>query len=217
MEMTGEQLVAAPQKVVWDALNDPGVLKACVPGCESIEGTGDNEYLVLMVARVGPVSAKFRGRLILSDIKPPESYALTFEGQGGAAGFAKGSAQVRLATQGLMTRLSYDVKASVGGKLAQIGSRLVDAAARKVADDFFRNFNAKVGGGGGDGDGDTTLRPPTADATIPAAKAKEKEHDEHGKPIPRDPELPDVSQTTLRFFAAGALVVFVVALVSLLH
>jgi carbon monoxide dehydrogenase subunit G len=215
MEMTGEQLVAAPQKVVWDALNDPAVLKACVPGCESIERTGDNEYLVLMVARVGPVSAKFRGRLILSDIKPPESYSLTFEGQGGAAGFAKGSAHVRLATQGLMTRLSYDVKASVGGKLAQIGSRLVDAAAKKVADDFFRNFNEKVGGGSG-GDGDTTVRPPAADAT-PAAKAKEKEHDEHGKPIPRDPDLPDVSPTTLRFFAAGALVVFVVALVSLLH
>src|SRR6267142_374443 len=212
MEMTGEQLVAAPQKAVWDALNDPAVLKACVPGCESIERTGDNEYLVLMVARVGPVSAKFKGKLVLSDIKPPESYSISFEGQGGAAGFAKGGAHVRLAAEGLMTKLSYDVKASVGGKLAQIGSRLVDAAARKVADDFFRNFNEKVGGGGG-GDGDTTLRPPKRDedATLPAPPAKEAAHDEHGKPIPRDPELPDVSGTTLRFFAAGALVVFVVA------
>ncbi|HYR35813.1 MAG TPA: carbon monoxide dehydrogenase subunit G [Burkholderiales bacterium] len=218
MEMTGEQLVAAPQKAVWDALNDPAVLKACVPGCESIERTGDNEYLVLMVARVGPVSAKFKGKLVLSDIKPPESYSISFEGQGGAAGFAKGGAHVRLAAEGLMTKLSYDVKASVGGKLAQIGSRLVDAAARKVADDFFRNFNEKVGGGGG-GDGDTTLRPPKRDedATLPAPPAKEAAHDEHGKPIPRDPELPDVSGTTLRFFAAGALVVFVVALVALLH
>jgi carbon monoxide dehydrogenase subunit G len=217
MEMTGEQLIPAPQKAVWEALNDPAMLKACVPGCESIERTGDNEYLVLMVARVGPVSAKFKGKLILSDIKPPESYSLSFEGQGGAAGFAKGGAHVRLAAQGLMTKLSYDVKASVGGKLAQIGSRLVDAAAKKVADDFFRNFNEKVGGGGSGGD--TTLKPPKRDeeATLPAPAAKEKEHDEHGKPIPRDPELPDVSDTTLRVFAAGALVVFVAAVVALLH
>ena len=219
MEMTGEQLVPAPQKTVWDSLNDPAVLKACVPGCESIEPTGDNEYLVQMVARVGPVSAKFRGKLILSDIKPPTSYSITFEGQGGAAGFAKGGASVRLAAQGLMTKLSYDVKASVGGKLAQIGSRLVDAAAKKVADDFFRNFNDKVGKGGGGGDGDTTLRPPKddADATHPGPAAKEKEHDEHGKPIARDADLPDVSAFTLRLFAAGALVVFVATVVSLVR
>jgi len=218
MEMTGEQLVPAPQKTVWESLNDPEVLKACVPGCESIERTGDNEYLVFMVARVGPVSAKFRGKLILSDIKPPQSYSITFEGQGGAAGFAKGGAAVRLAPQGLMTKLSYDVKASVGGKLAQIGSRLVDAAARKVADDFFRNFNEKVGKGGG-GDGDTTLRPPQddADATHPGPAAEEKEHDEHGKPIARDADLPDVSALTLRLFAAGALVVFVATVVTLVR
>src|SRR6266481_8015273 len=107
MEMKGEQLVPAPQKAVWDALNDPQVLKACVPGCESIERTGDNEYQVLMVARVGPVSAKFKGKLTLSDIKPPSSYSISFEGQGGAAGFAKGSASVRLSPEGAHTRLSY--------------------------------------------------------------------------------------------------------------
>jgi hypothetical protein len=210
MEMSGEQLIPAPQKAVWEALNDPAVLKACVPGCESIVLTGENEYLVLMVARVGPVSAKFKGKLILSDIKPPTSYALTFEGQGGPAGFAKGGAQVRLAGEGNATKLSYDVKASVGGKLAQIGSRLVDAAAKKVADDFFRNFNAKVGGshGGGGGGGD--------DTTV-VMKMDEKEHDDHAKPIPRDPGLPDVSNTTLIFFAASSLVVFIVSLVVLLH
>jgi uncharacterized protein len=212
MEMSGEQLVPAPQKVVWDALNDPEMLKASVPGCESIERTGDNEYQVQMVARVGPVSAKFKGKLTLSDVKPPNSYAIAFEGQGGAAGFAKGGAQVRLAPEADKTKLSYDVKASVGGKLAQIGSRLVDAAAKKVADDFFRNFNQKVGAAHGarDSSEDTTvvLAPP------PVA---EKEHDEHGKPLPRDPDLPDVSKTTLMFFAAGALVVFVVALVALLR
>ena len=144
MEMKGEQLIPAPQQAVWNGLNDPQVLKACVPGCESITPTGDNEYQVLMVARVGPVSAKFKGKLTLSDIKPPHSYAIAFEGQGGPAGFAKGGAKVSLSTQGVTTRLAYDVKASVGGKLAQIGSRLIDAAAKKVADDFFRNFNERM-------------------------------------------------------------------------
>src|SRR5688572_16937616 len=145
MEMTGEQLIPASQQQTWDALNDPDMLKQCVPGCESIEPAGDNQYQVLMVARVGPVSAKFKGKLTISDMQPPDSYSIAFEGQGGAAGFAKGGAHVRLAPEGESTRLAYDVKASVGGKLAQIGSRLVDAAARKVADDFFRNFNQKVG------------------------------------------------------------------------
>jgi carbon monoxide dehydrogenase subunit G len=226
MEMTGEQLIAAPQKEVWDALNDPQVLKACVPGCESIELTGENEYQVLMVARVGPVSAKFKGKLTLSDIKPPESYALSFEGQGGPAGFAKGGAQVRLSSvAGDKTRLAYDVKASVGGKLAQIGSRLVDAAAKKVADDFFRNFNAMVGAPAEDGEATVILPKMEAEETVilkpepKKAAAHEEEHhdDDHPVPIPRDPSLPDVSPTTLMFFAAGSLVVFVVALVVLMH
>ena len=211
MEMSGEQLIPAPQQAVWEALNDPAVLKVCVPGCESIELIGENQYQVLMVARVGPVSAKFKGKLTLSDIKPPNSYAIAFEGQGGPAGFAKGGAQVRLSAGDGKTKLAYDVKASVGGKLAQIGSRLVDAAAKKVADDFFRNFNAKVGGahGGGGGDEDTTV--------VLAPPPKEKEHDEHGRPMPRDPALPDVSRTTLIFFAASSLVIFIVALVVLMH
>jgi hypothetical protein len=144
MEMKGEQLIPASQDATWNALNDPQMLKSCVPGCESITPAGDNAYEVLMVARVGPVSAKFKGKLTLSDIKPPQSYSISFEGQGGAAGFAKGGAQVRLSEEGSSTKLSYDVKANVGGKLAQIGSRLVDAAARKVADDFFKNFNGKM-------------------------------------------------------------------------
>jgi hypothetical protein len=144
MEMKGEQLVPASQQKVWDALNDPQVLKACVPGCESITPAGENIYDVLMVAKVGPVSAKFKGKLTLSDIVPPQSYAISFEGQGGAAGFAKGGAKVHLIFENNQTKLTYDVKANVGGKLAQIGSRLVDAAAKKVADDFFKNFNGKM-------------------------------------------------------------------------
>ena len=208
MEMTGEQLVPAPQKVVWDALNDPQMLKQSVPGCESIERIGDNEFQVLMVARVGPVSAKFKGKLALSDVKPPDSYSISFEGQGGPAGFAKGGAHVRLSPEGEKTKLNYDVKASVGGKLAQIGSRLVDAAAKKVADDFFRNFNQKVGAAHASEDTTVVLEP---------QRAEEKEHDEHGKPIPRDPQLPDVSKNTLMMFAAGALIVVGVAVYMLLH
>jgi carbon monoxide dehydrogenase subunit G len=145
MEMSAQQLIPATQQQTWEALNDPAMLKQCVPGCEAIDLVGENQYQVLMVARVGPVSAKFKGKLTLSDIQAPNSYSISFEGQGGAAGFAKGGAHVRLAPEGEATRLSYDVKASVGGKLAQIGSRLVDAAAKKIADDFFRNFNQKVG------------------------------------------------------------------------
>ena len=144
MEMKGEQLVPASQQATWEALNNPEVLKACVPGCESITPTGDNVYDVLMVARVGPVSAKFKGKLTLSNIVPPQSYSISFEGQGGAAGFAKGGAQVKLVSENDATKLQYDVKANVGGKLAQIGSRLVDAAAKKVADDFFKNFNQRM-------------------------------------------------------------------------
>jgi len=198
MEMTGEQLVPAPQQETWKALNDPQVLKACVPGCESIELTGTNEYQVLMVARVGPVSAKFKGKLALTDIQPPNSYALSFEGQGGPAGFAKGSAQVRLATEREGTRLSYAVKANVGGKLAQIGSRLVDAAAKKVADDFFRNFNEKLSAGAAHD------------------HAADDHHEDHSpEPVPRDPDLPAASNTTLSFVAAGALVVYLVSLIAL--
>ena len=208
MEMSGVQLVPAPQRVVWDALNDPAMLKASVPGCESIERIADNEYQVQMVARVGPVSAKFKGKLTLSDVKPPDSYSIAFEGQGGAAGFAKGGAHVRLSPEADKTKLSYDVKASVGGKLAQIGSRLVDAAAKKVADDFFRNFNQKVGAAQG-GDPDTTVKL--------QAQADEKEHDEHGKPLARDPDLPDISNKKLMVFAGGALVVFFAALYTLVH
>jgi uncharacterized protein len=195
--MTGEQLIAAPQAEVWKALNDPEILKACVPGCESITLVNENEYHVLMTAKIGPVSAKFRGRLSLSDIKPPSSYSLFFEGQGGAAGFAKGAAQVKLAGEKDQTRLSYDVKANVGGKLAQIGSRLIDAAAKKVADDFFSNFNKRMSSA----EDSTVVIPPQPGHAAPAAAAA---------------AAPTISNTTLIFFAAGALVVFVVSLVVLL-
>jgi carbon monoxide dehydrogenase subunit G len=146
MEMTGEQLIPVPQAEVWRALNDPEVLKACIAGCETIERISDTEYRVVMVASVGPVKAKFNGKLVLSDLSPPNSYSLSFEGSGGAAGFGKGGAQVSLKTEGAGTRLTYSAKASVGGKLAQVGSRLIDGVARKMADDFFTAFNEKLAG-----------------------------------------------------------------------
>jgi uncharacterized protein len=146
MEMTGEQLIALPQVDVWRALNDPEILKACIPGCEAIDKTSENEYRVAMTAAVGPVKAKFNGKLVLSDLQPPNSYSLSFEGSGGAAGFGKGGAHVSLKPEGSGTRLSYTAKASVGGKLAQVGSRLIDGVAKKMADDFFTAFNKKVAG-----------------------------------------------------------------------
>jgi len=144
MEMTGEQRIALPQQKVWEALNDPAILKACIPGCETIEKVADNEYKVAMTASVGPVKAKFSGKLLLSDLNPPNSYSLAFEGSGGAAGFGKGSAQVALRPEGGDTLLSYKANASVGGKLAQIGSRLIDGVAKKMSDDFFARFNQIV-------------------------------------------------------------------------
>jgi hypothetical protein len=146
MEMTGEQLIPVPQAEVWRGLNDPEVLKACIAGCESIEKVSDNEYKVSIVAAVGPVKAKFNGKLLLSDLNPPNSYSLSFEGSGGAAGFGKGGAQVSLKSESAGTRLSYSARASVGGKLAQVGSRLIDGVARKMADDFFVAFNEKLAG-----------------------------------------------------------------------
>lgn len=145
MELTGQQVIAAPIDRTWVALNDPGTLKECIAGCESIDKTRDDEYAVVMAVRIGPVNAKFKGRLKLQNLQPPSSYTIAFEGQGGVAGFGKGSADVRLTPQGGSTTLDYTARATVGGKIAQIGSRLVDAAAKKMADDFFAAFNAKVG------------------------------------------------------------------------
>jgi uncharacterized protein len=143
MEMSSSQFVPAPVEATWRALNDPEVLKACIPGCESVEKISDTEYQLVMVARVGPVSAKFKGKMLLSDLNPPDSYTLGFEGQGGATGFAKGRATVNLAPEADGTRLTYSVNAQIGGKLAQVGSRLVDGAAKKMADDFFARFTKK--------------------------------------------------------------------------
>ncbi len=144
MDLNAERFIPTDMASTWKALNDPAVLQACIPGCEKFEAVGNDRYEIQILAKVGPVSARFKGAMQLSDIEPPRAYALNFEGQGGVAGFAKGRASVRLsegAQEGVAgTLMHYEVNAQVGGKLAQIGSRLVDAAARKTADDFFDRF-----------------------------------------------------------------------------
>ena len=150
MELTNTRIVPAPPSVVWASLNDPAILKECLPGCESLERAGDNAFQAVMATRVGPVSARFTGRVTMSDIDPPNAYTLHFEGQGGAAGFARGEARITLAPEGdRQTSLHYAAKAQVGGKLAQIGSRLVDGAAAKMTDDFFTRFVERVGAAAG--------------------------------------------------------------------
>ena len=196
MELKGEYRIAAPRERVWAMLNDADVLRACIPGCESLEGNPADGFAARITTKIGPVKATFNGAVTLSNVNPPESYTISGEGKGGVAGFAKGGADVALASAGHDTRLTYKVKANVGGKLAQIGSRLVDAAANKVAGDFFAAFNERVG------------KP---------AHAEEAHHDEHHpEPVSRDPDLPQVEDASLAFFAAGSLVVFVFALLMLI-
>jgi uncharacterized protein len=144
MELKGEKLISAPVDKTWAALNDPEVLKACIAGCESMERVGDDGFSALMAVKVGPVSARFKGNLKLSNVQAPHSYTINFEGQGGVAGHGKGSADVSLVKQGQQTLLSYVARAQVGGKLAQVGSRLIDAAAGKIAEDFFKGFEAAL-------------------------------------------------------------------------
>ena len=147
MEMLGNRRLGVTQQQAWEALNDPETLKKCIPGCDRFELTGENQYTVGLALKIGPVSAKFAGKVTLADITPPDSYKLSFEGQGGVAGFAKGSSSVSLkpvADGGAGCELDYTVQAQVGGKIAQLGQRLIDGAAKSTADDFFKRFDAEM-------------------------------------------------------------------------
>jgi carbon monoxide dehydrogenase subunit G len=146
MEIKGEYKIAASREKVFAALNDVAVLQACIPGCESLEKTSDIEMKAKVRMRIGPVSASFTGKVTLSDLDPPNGYKISGEGQGGAAGFAKGGAVVALREDGAETVLTYNVDAQVGGKIAQVGARLIDGTARKLADEFFSKFATMVGG-----------------------------------------------------------------------
>jgi carbon monoxide dehydrogenase subunit G len=142
--MNGEVQLAAPPQTVWEKLNDTETLKACIPGCEQLDKTAENEMQAVATVKIGPVKAKFKGKVTLSDLDPPNGYKISGQGDGGVAGFAKGGATVKLTAKDGGTLLTYDVDAQIGGKLAQLGQRLVNGAAKKVADDFFANFAKAV-------------------------------------------------------------------------
>ncbi|MGD8325775.1 MAG: carbon monoxide dehydrogenase subunit G [Sphingomonadales bacterium] len=146
MNLKGEQRIAASRETVWEALNNEDILRGCIPGCESLEKEGDDGFTATVRAAVGPVKAKFKGQVTLENLDPPNGYTLKGEGKGGAAGFAKGSADVHLAEDGDGTLLTYEVKANVGGQLARIGGRLIDATAKKLSDEFFTKFRETVEG-----------------------------------------------------------------------
>ena len=189
MELSSTRIIAAPRERVWAALNDPETLKASVPGCESLERVDDDSFRATVAAKVGPVSARFAGKLQLLDVDAPNGYRLKFEGQGGGAGFANGEARVTLTdAPDNQTSLSYAVKATVGGKLAQIGNRLVDSAAKKLADDFFARFASEV------------AKPPVAEAATPAPAAT--------------PSVPGGGARWVRVLAIGVIVAIIIYLYS---
>lgn len=147
MELTGEERIAAPRDAVWAALNDPEILKACIPGCQTLTRTSPTELEATIRIKIGPVSTTFKGAVTLSNVRPPESYTISGEGKGGIAGFAKGDTDVRLTEEGDETVLAYDVRAQVGGKLARLGARLIDSSSRKLAAQFFAKLGARLNGG----------------------------------------------------------------------
>ena len=147
MEINGTQLIDESQSLVWESLFKPEVLKKCLPGCESVEVVGPEEFNIILMAVVGPLKVRFKGKLLMSDVKAPDSCHMAFEGQGGVAGFGKGTADVTLHTSGTGTQLTYQAQAQVGGKLAQVGARLIEGVAKKIADDFFVAFRKQLSGG----------------------------------------------------------------------
>jgi carbon monoxide dehydrogenase subunit G len=161
MKMNGEQIIAAPRAKVWEALNDPEVLKQCIPGCQSLEKEADDRLKATVAIKIGPIGARFSGAVTLSELDPPNSYVISGEGQGGTAGFARGGARVSLADEGAGTRLTYTVDAEVGGRLAQVGGPIVDATAKQLAGQFFKRFGALVAAG--------EKAPAAAAAAAPAA------------------------------------------------
>jgi carbon monoxide dehydrogenase subunit G len=172
MELNGERTIPASVDATWAALNDPEILKACVAGCESLEKVGDDAFAAVVAMKIGPVSARFKGNLKLTNVEPPTRYTINFDGQGGVAGFGRGSADVALTPiDAAITKLAYNARATVGGKMAQIGSRLIDATAGKITDDFFKAFEAQL-----------QARLPTAAGAVPATRvaAREREHEPAG-------------------------------------
>lgn len=207
MDMTGEYRIAAPRAKVWAALNDAEILRQSIPGCDEIEKTSETSFTAKVTAKVGPVKASFGGKVTLSDMDPPNGYTITGEGSGGVAGFAKGGAKVGLVDDDAGTLLTYSVDAQVGGKLAQIGSRLIDGTARKMAEEFFTRFAALVA----EGEVAAPAATPEPAATIAAEPAVEAAFasavDPHAAPMAMEPEIapvhPTVPPVTATLGAAG--------------
>jgi carbon monoxide dehydrogenase subunit G len=198
MNLQGERRLPAPIELAWAALNDPQALKACITGCESLDLTGDNEYTAVMGVRIGPVNARFKGRLRLLNIQPLASYTIEFDGQGGVAGFGKGSADVSLAAEGAETVLRYSAKAQVGGKIAQIGSRLVDAAAEKIAGEFFAAF-------------ENYLKAQQARTAAPATEAADAGAPESASPAEASAPAPAANALPWPWLIGGAVVLVAAA------
>ena len=196
MQMTGQYRIEAPRQAVWEALNDVEVLRQCIPGVEEIEKTSDTSFTAKVRAKVGPVSARFAGDVTLSDLDPPNGYTISGEGKGGAAGFAKGGAKVSLEDDAGATLLNYEVDAQVGGKLAQIGSRLIDGTAKKMADDFFSRFAQTVTASAGVAA--PQAAPVPASPAAPAAAVPSK---------PADPDADVGAGASLGVWVTGLLVV----------
>jgi len=177
MDMTGERRIAAPRETVWQALNDPTVLKASIPGCESLEKLSDTDMKASASVKIGPIAARFNGAVHLTDIDPPNGYTIGGEGQGGVAGFANGGAKVRLEPAGEATLLQYEVHAQVGGRIAQLGARLIDATAKQMADSFFDRFSAQVAAPAPEPETrDPETREPETRPIYPAAPSEEVAH-----------------------------------------
>jgi len=204
MEMTGEYRISAPREKVWEALNDPEVLAKCIPGCQELNKDSDTELSATVKSKVGPVSATFKGSVNLTDIDPPNGYKISGEGTGGVAGFAKGGADVKLAEDGGETVLTYVANAQVGGKLAQIGSRLIDSTAKKMANEFFGKFAEEVGSG------DSEAEPEAA----PAAQETTSDPSS-GEPAPAAPTTEASGGISPAIWVGGLITVVVVVLLAL--
>lgn len=202
MDFTGRYLIPASPETVWAAIQNPDILKSCIPGCESLEKTGDNAFEAKATLKIGPVKATFKGKVTLDEMEPPHRCVLRGEGQGGVAGFAKGEAEVLLAPEDGQTALTYTAKANIGGKLAQIGQRLIDGAAKQIADDFFQRFSEAV-----------SPPPPVAEAPVEMAAPGAASAEAAGLSAPPPPSPHHHEPISREVWVIGLIAVIVIVLI----